>query len=77
MLNETLMDLINQIQMGLCHNPKMRPAHAAANGLLIDCCSYCEGSCEGDCDGSCDGRCSGGCSDGCVSEGEGFCDWTR
>lgn len=77
MLNETLMELMERIQTGLRPSPKMRPACAAANGLLVGCFDYCEGSCEDNCTGSCDGRCIGGCSDGCVSEGEGYCDWTR
>lgn len=76
MLNEMLMGLIEQIQAELGPVQSMRPAYAAADGLLAGCWD-CDGSCEDSCTGSCDGSCSGGCSDGCVSEGEGYCDWTR
>lgn len=77
MLNKNLMDLIEQIQLRINFNPKIRLAHAGDSGLLMDCWSYCESSCEGFCSGSCEGDCEGGCSDGCVAEGEGYCDWTR
>lgn len=78
MLSEKLIYLLNAIQASLnFDNLKLHPAYAVSNDLLVGCFDLCEGSCEDNCTGSCDGRCIGGCSDGCVSEGEGFCDWTR
>lgn len=77
MLSEMLMNLIKCIQTDLDNDLKMRPAYVTTNSLLLSCGDSCTGSCSDTCGGSCEGDCEGGCSYGCVSEGEGFCDFTR
>lgn len=68
MLTDTLMSLLEKIQIGLGNFSDASLMFAYADGIsnvAYGCASSCSGDCEDSCAGGCEGDCSGSCHDSC------------